>query len=265
MIILNKGIILKTEDNKSKKPNFIMKTIKKLSKFCCDILFPEDIKCIFCGNDIPNFDEKPYCEICEKEIVFNDKNKCLICAEPIENEAVVCDSCQKNKRFFKKAVCPLIYNGKVRSAILSYKDSNQRYKAKVFANLIAKEIQKEKLNIDVITYVPLTEKKKKKRTFDQSELLAFEIGKILNLPVLCLFKKERDSKAQKKSSFKERQENMKGMYSLLPTKLKKAYSVLIVDDIITTCATINYCSGLLEKKVKNVYVCAIARNKLKQK
>lgn len=256
---------MNTQDKKQKRTNFISKTIKNISKFYCDLFFPEDIKCIFCGTDIPNFDEKPYCEDCEKELTFNNKNKCLICADPIGNEAIVCDNCQKNKRYFKRAICPLIYDGKVRSAILSYKDSNQRYKAKAFAYLIAKEIERENLKIDLLSYVHLTAKKKKKRTFDQSEHLAFEIGKILKLPVLCLFKKERETKAQKKSSYKERQENMKGMYSLLPVKLKKSQSVLIVDDIITTCATINYCSGLISSKVKDVYVCAIARNKLKQK
>ena len=81
-----------------------------------------------------------------------------------------------------------------------------------------------------------------------------------------MFIKTRDDKAQKFSSFKERQEKMIGLYALKDgVKLGKSKNVLIVDDIITTCATVNYCAGLLKNKVANVYVCSIARNKLKQK
>ena len=56
---------------------------------------------------------------------------------------------------------------------------------------------------------------------------------------------------------------MKGMYAIKSgVHFKKDWSVLIVDDILTTCATVNACSKLIYKRVKNVYVAAIARNKL---
>lgn len=263
-------LILKKKENrnlktKDKKENKIIKYFKKFVHFLDRMLFPDDIKCIFCGKDVPNFYEKPYCDECEKEISFNDKRKCLICAEPIDNEALVCDRCQKNKRAFKKAYCPFVYDGCLRKAILGYKDSNYRYLAKTFAKYIAEEIKKDDLEINYITYVPLTNKKLKKRSFDQSKLLAVELGKILELPVVCLFKKERDGGVQKNLDYKQRQKNMIGMYSLLPNKFKKTDIVLIVDDVITTCATINYCSNLIASKVKDVYVCAVARNKLKNR
>ncbi len=238
---------------------------KKFAKWCNDLLFPENYKCIFCGTDIPDFENKPYCNECEKVLPFNNKNKCIICDEPIDNEATVCDSCQKHKRYFKKAFCPFVYEGIVRSAILGYKDDNQRYKAKTFAKFISKEIESSDVKIDMITYIPLTPKKERKRGFNQAKLLADEIGKILNVEVVSVFNKERDDKEQKFSSYRERQEKMKGLYSLKSVAFKKEQNVLIVDDIITTCATVNYCAELISKKVKNVYVCAIARNKLNNK
>lgn len=238
----------------------------KVASFCNHLIFPDDIKCIFCGKDINDFDKKCYCDECEKEISFNNKNKCLICSEPIDNEAVICDNCQKEKRNFRKAFCPFVYEGLVRSAILGYKDNNQRYKAKSFAKFIANEIQEDNVKIDIISFVPLTRKKEKFRSFNQSKLLAEVIGKLLNVKVADIFVKTRDDKAQKYSSFKERQEKMVGLYALKEgLKLGKHQNVLIVDDIITTCATVNYCAGLLKNKVENVYVCSIARNKLRQK
>ena len=71
------------------------------------IFFPDNIKCMFCGNDIPNFDQQPFCNECQKKLEFNIGHRCRICDDPILNEAEVCDRCQKQKRYFKKAVCPL--------------------------------------------------------------------------------------------------------------------------------------------------------------
>ncbi len=241
------------------------KAFKKVGGFLDKTLFPSDMKCAFCDRDVPDFENHPFCEECEKVVSFNNGNRCLICSEPIDNEAVVCDVCQKHGRKFKKAICPFVYDGKVRKAILGFKDSDKRYLAKVFAKFVVEEIKKEGIEVGRITYVPLSAKKKRKRGFDQAELLAREIAKLLDLRVEKFFEKVKDGKTQKFSSFKERHENMIGMYKLLDVDLRKDDNVLIVDDIITTGATIEAAAGLCEKKVKNVYVAAIARNKLKEK
>ena len=252
---------MKELNKKTDKKSFFA----KLKSFWSELFFPSDFKCIFCGSDIPNFDESPICDECAKESFFNDKNKCLICSEPIDDEATVCDSCKLHKKSFKKAFCPFVYDGRVRRAILAYKDSNKRYLAKSFVKYIADEIRKSDIEISFLTFVPLSEKKKKKRGFDQSELLAEELSKELNVKLLPLFEKLRDGKTQKKLTIEERFENTKGMYKLLPHRFDKTESVLIVDDVITTGATINACSELLKKKVENVYVASIARNKLGRK
>ena len=251
-----------------RKNNFaekMRKAFEKVGGFLEKTLFPDDIKCAFCDNDVPDFQNDPFFYDCEKEISFNNGKRCLICSEPMGNEALVCDICQKNKRTFKKAVCPFVYEGRVRSAILGFKDDNKRYLAKTFAKCIVSDLEKEEVKVNRLTYVPLTDKKKRKRGYDQAELLANEIGKLLNLRVEKFFGKVKDVKTQKLSSFKERHENMRGMFKLLDVKLDKNDSILIVDDVITTGATIEACAVLCEKKVKEVYVAGVARNKLKEK
>lgn len=232
---------------------------KKLLKKIEHLMFPDDIKCIFCGRDVPDFENQPYCEDCKKVLPLNNQNRCEICAEPIGNEAKVCDYCQKHRRSFKKAYCPFVYEGIVRKAILGYKSSNKRYLAKDFAKFIVNEIQNVK--IDYITFVPMTKKKTKERTFNQSKLLANEVAKLLNLPVIDLFSRTMDSQAQKYLSAKERETAVLKLYKLNDVKLDRSKTVLIVDDIITTGATVNALASMIEKRVKAVYVCSIARNK----
>ena len=235
--------------------------IKKTARFFEHLIFPDDIKCIFCGKDVADFENKPYCDECDKEVELNNSNRCMICDEPINNEAIVCDYCQKHKRSFKKAFCPFIYGGPVRHAILAYKESNKRYLAKTFAKFIANRIIESKVKIDYVTYVPMTKKKERLRTFNQSKLLAKEVAKIFKVDVLDLFERLRDIPAQKFSNFDERHKNLIGLYRLRSNNLEKHKNYLIVDDVITTGATMNYCSELIAKNVNNVYVCALARNK----
>ena len=254
---------MKTEEKKSK---FVM-FWKKLFGRASDMLYPENIKCVFCGNDVPDFEHKMFCDECEKNLPFNNKHKCAICDEPISSEAIVCDICQKSKRFFKKAFCPFVYEDKVRTAILGYKDSNHRYMAKPFAKFISDEILKSGTKIDVVTFVPLAAKKKKKRGFDQSELLAREIAERLGVPCKCYFEKVKDGKTQKLlEGYKERIENTKEMYKIASgNRFSKKLRVLVVDDIITTGSTINACCKLIYKRVDSVYAAAVARNQLGKK
>lgn len=227
------------------------------------MMFPDDIKCIFCGRDVPNFYDKPYCEDCEKTLSFNNGHRCKTCDMPSESD--VCDFCKKEPKYFKRAFCPFIYEKQVKNLVLAFKESNKRYLAKGFAVLIAKRILESGVKIDKITYIPMTEKKQKKRGFNQAKLLADEVGKILNKPVLCLFKKEKDMAEQKVLNYKDRKAAIIGTYSVKEVRLKKEENILIVDDIITTTATINYCAGLIYPQVNNIYVCGVARTQYTEK
>lgn len=235
----------------------------KFVNFFDAMLFPDNIKCIFCGRDINNFEEQPYCEKCAKKLVKNDGNRCRICDEKIENEAIICDRCQKQKRSFKRAYCPFIYEGIVRQSLLSYKMNNRRYLAKSYAKFIYNYIGEDFKNFDVITFVPMTKKKEKERSFNQSKLLAEELAKISNLKICKCLIKISETKEQKKLNFNERKKNLSNCFRIVNEKEIDDMRVLLVDDIITTCATMDTCSKLIAKYAKSVSVAGVARNILK--
>ena len=87
-----------------------------------------------------------------------------------------------------------------------------------------------------------------------------EIQKHFKKPLLTnVLIKDKDTKAQKNLSFKERQENMVGVFKIKNRKLIKDKTILLVDDVMTTSATTNVASDILKKFAKKVYVLTIAR------
>ena len=239
--------------------------LEKIKNFVLDTLYPQKLKCILCGRDIPNFDESPFCEDCLKKEIFNTGNKCKICDLQILEGNTVCDFCKDNKRDFEKAYCPLVYEAGVRKMILKFKSDNAEYLAPPLAKLIATEIQKDNIKIDVIIAVPSHKTAIKMRGYNPASLLAKELSQLLNiLFVENVVTKEIENKKQKDLNIRDRQTNVANCFCLKDIPTIKDKNVLIVDDIITTGYTINAVAKVLKPHAKHIYVCAIARNELKK-
>lgn len=238
----------------------------KIKDFVLDLIFPNDIKCLFCETDVPDFEHKPYCERCEKSHVLNDGNRCMFCDVQIPEGNKVCDFCASKHKAFVKAVCPFVYQPQVRHAIINLKENNARWLVPTFAKLMCERITEENFEFDYIVPVPVHEKTRKRRGYNQAKLLADEISKITGKPVADdLLIKFKLTKNQKNLGYAERQKNLEGSFSLTDKNFVKGKSFLIVDDVITTCATVNTCAQILKNaKAKAIYVTAVARNPLKK-
>ena len=107
-------------------------------------------------------------------------------------------------------------------------------------------------NIDYITFVPIGSKRRKERGFNQAEELAFEIGKLTNIPVVDALDKIGNERHQAGLSQKERQENLSGSFKLreLANTIKGKY-ILLIDDVFTTGATLSECAKVLKSDKKN--------------
>lgn len=243
----------------------------KLKNVFLDTLFPNDIKCILCGRDLDN--DYPICLECLKEDIFNDGNRCVYCDTRILEGNIVCDHCKDKtkgkksktlarKRYFAKCFCPLNYQDKVRSTILKLKSDGAKYLAPPFAKLIYQRLLDEKIEFDIIAPVPSHPKTIKKRGYNPAALIAEELGKLCNKPVKELLIKNVVTSNQKYLDYAARQENLKDSMTVKEGVNFKNKTILLVDDVITTCATINTCAALLTN-AKKVYACAIARNQLK--
>ena len=127
--------------------------------------------------------------------------------------------------------------------------------------MVAMQVSKElPEKIDLVTWVPIGPKRKRKRGYDQCELLAQAVGKELELPVHKLLHKAKDNKVQSSlTDASQRRANVLGVYSLCDRDWIQDRNILLLDDIITTGATVSEAARMLrEAGAKKVYCAAVA-------
>jgi len=131
----------------------------------------------------------------------------------------------------------------------------------IINELVEKALEKVEFNLPpetVITYVPMWPKREKERGFNQAELIARKLSRLLSLPIQPLLEKVRDNRTQVGLNPKEREENVRGVFRTC--SMSTIEQVLLVDDVYTTGATARECVKVLRKAgVKNVWVFTIAR------
>ena len=114
---------------------------------------------------------------------------------------------------------------------------------------------------DLIVPVPLHPKRLRWRGFNQSLLLARQVSRLYEVPVdafvLC---RDRETAPQTQLTEDERRKNVRGAFAVRPVKSLKGKSLLLVDDVYTSGATVNECSRVLIRGgAKEVYVLTLAR------
>ena len=156
-----------------------------------------------------------------------------------------------------------LWNNKnpVNQSVYQFKYHNQRRYGILYSQELVKEVQKEieRWRQDIIIPVPLHPSRKRKRGYNQAQILAEEIGKILEIQVDSKsLIRTRKTSPQKKLGHQERKKNLKHAFAVKHT-FQAAKRVLLVDDIYTTGNTIDAVSNVLKQKgVENVYFLTIS-------
>ena len=220
-----------------------------------NLLFPE--KCASCGKIVRNI---PICQNCFDDLMETIEYECTVCGKSVDD----CE-CIKLKGI-KMHFIPFWYKGAaLRRAIYRMKVSATKTNTHFFAAILHEDIKTRLGEIDpktlfeVITYVPRSLRQKNKHGVDQSEELAKALSELLNIPCEKLLVRVGGNE-QKSLNSNERIENVKGSFAPTP-KASEYKKVLLVDDIITTGATIMRCTEMLKMAgVRNISVTAIAKS-----
>ena len=222
-----------------------------------EILYPA--RCPICHGILKGGDG--ICPLCRKRLPYITEPKCKKCGKQIEKaELEYCKDCMRFPHSFDKGEAVFAYDTIMRRSIVMFKYHNRREYAKVYA----KEMQRHCRHFlkmvapDVILPVPIHKHKLRQRGFNQAELVARELGKLLKIPVDTnyLVRKEK-TVPQKELTRHQRKKNLKEAFGV--DKKGKYYKrVLLVDDIYTTGATVDAISEILrEQGTKNIFFLAI--------
>lgn len=195
------------------------------------------------------------CYICDTVVPYPE-TVCAACrGEVIDYAAVtgaVCDICGlklkqcncRAGRFYEKAVFPLFFTGNTRKSLHRMKFRDRTDTVPAFAKAMADALTARKLTaqIDLLTFIPMSEKKERQRGYNQAELLCREIGVLTEKPVLPLLYLYRDTEIQHDiRDYRLRTGNVLGGYEPLREHLEeiRGKTILVVDDILTSGATLN--------------------------
>lgn len=201
--------------------------------------------------------------------------RCAFCRKLLPAGAGVCRDCQKSlpytqgvsqeQRFpyVPRCISPMYYDGAVRESILRYKFHGLACYGKVYGEIMAKCIDEKQISCDIITWVPLSRRRKRSRGYDQAQLIARQISGILGLDCVPCLKKLRNNPAQSGTgSAKKRRENVEGIYAPLCPEQIQGKHILLVDDVVTTGATLSQCAKVLTKAgAAKVTAVSLARNR----
>lgn len=206
-----------------------------------DLLFPR--KCPFCRAILadPN---APLCSNCQPRLPWQT-------GKAAERKVDFTDGC----------LSPLGYRDSVPEAIRRYKFSGVRAYARPFGLLMAQCAADHTLEVDCVTWVPLSAKRLRRRGYDQAELLARGVGERLGLPVQPLLQKIRDTQAQSDLETEgARRANALGAYVVLPGAGMEGKRILLVDDVVTSGATLSECARMLRQAgAVKIYGLTLAR------
>lgn len=202
------------------------------------------------------------CPKCNKLIPFNDFF-CLDCeCENYRFTEGICPVCKKEECICEAQIsAAFTYAGIIRMCIHRMKFKKERNYAKFFADEMAADIitRFDIDDFDAITFVPMSNSSKRKRGFNQSELLARNISKRIFVPEMDLLVKSKNNTKQSTLNARQRAENVKGVFALKDDVSVRNMNILLCDDIRTTGSTLNACRKvLLEAGADSVTYAVIA-------
>ena len=198
--------------------------------------------------------------------------KCILCKRVLtEEETDLCRECRENQPIYGKHKIKLsflaqwtglwYYKENVRESILRYKFYGRRSYGSTYGRLLAMKLLQDGLDdVDVLTWIPISRQRRRRRGYDQVEVFAKVLAEELGKELVPVLKKTRNTKPQSTmGDAAHRRANILGAFEVTDTALIRDKRVLLLDDIITTGATASECARvLLTAGAKEVKLATLA-------
>lgn len=227
-----------------------------------DLIYPR--RCPFC-QEIRPYQGGSVCRTCFDALKRVNQPHCMKCGKTLENEEEeYCQDCMAVPKSYQRGFPVFFYEEPLKTALYGFKYKNQRDYAEFFAECMYQFYKKDfaRLGLEGIVPVPVHPNRKRKRGYNQAQLLATELGSRLKTPVYKDYLvRIVDTSPQKELNDKIRIKNLKNAFKRGRNRIELK-KVLLVDDIYTSGATIEACTRiLLSEGVEQVYYTSVAIGK----
>ncbi len=240
----------------------MLATIRQQFSSLVDLLLPST--CPLCSTRLGSGHHDTFCPDCLSGITPLPEARCPLCALPFITEqgsAHLCGECLRKRPPFSRVTAVGIYDGALRSAIHRFKYQGAIDLDQPLADLLRQslEVAPDFNPPDLIIPVPLHASRLRERTYNQSLLLARKLGRPWGVPVPTRrLLRIRPSETQQGLSASARHHNLKGAFAL--SDPLQGERVLLIDDVMTTGATVHECARALRAGgASEVSVAVLAR------
>lgn len=229
-----------------------------------DLLFPP--RCFVCEEDLLS-QRSGFCQQCCRDLCSAPGTSCPRCAKPIpmntHADASGCVLCQSKRLRFQRTMALGIYGGAVRDVVLRMKQSRHESLSLAAGALLAERAMQFLIETppDIVAPVPMHWLRRLLRGVNSAELLAEVVAKQLRRPLqLSLLRCRRRTEKQGTLLPDERRRNVRGAYAVSRKGHLDGAHVLLVDDVMTTGATMNELARILRRDgAREVSVAVFAR------
>ena len=222
-----------------------------------DILFPR--RCPVCDR-IVRFRKEYLCPDCRDTIKYVEDPTCMKCGKALREETEYCRDCAGKRHWYRQGAAVFEY-GSVAPALYRFKYGGRQEYADFFGKEMAARLGRQMVSWkpDALIPVPVHTSRKRRRGYNQAELLAAVVSREMGIPLRTdLVKRMRKTLPQKNLNSIQRQNNLKKAFKIQKNDVKLS-TIIIIDDIYTTGSTVDALAAvLLASGVKEVYNAALA-------
>ena len=213
--------------------------LAKLKGMALNLFFPQ--RCVGCGEE-SNF----ICPSCRSSLPRIVPPLCPRCGKP-QPDGTLCPGCIGWRAEIDGIRSPFRFDGVMRQSIHQLKYGQLRALATPLAQLLSDYLSASPVTGEVLVPVPLHKKRLRERGYNQSVLLAKELGRLTHLPVVddCLIRERHTPPQVGTLNVEERRSNVAGVFTCRDDRLRDK-QVLLVDDVSTSGATLDACAVALK-------------------
>jgi len=236
--------------------------LRRLADGAIGLVLPR--RCLACGTVVEG--EGAFCPACWGGIDFLGPPHCARCGFPFEYDhgpGALCGACTARPPAYGRARAVCVYGELSRAPVIAFKHADRNDAAPALARLMATAGAGLLADAGLIVPVPLHRSRLIARRYNQAALLALALARVAGLPALPdALVRTRRTRSQGGLSASGRRRNVAGAFTVRPSRRASVADrhVLLVDDVLTTGATVEACArALLAGGARAVDVLTVAR------